>query len=116
MVVHAELAERAGFSVEWTATSKTAYLNALTKEIAQPGARHLDVYLKSFLRDPVGAEKLARHVVNTRGLDGATAEDNRVLGNVSDPEVQARYAAQRLQRQRGQDRERSDRDDDGRDR
>ena len=43
MVVHAELAERAGFSVEWTATNKTAYLNALTQEIAQPGARHLDV-------------------------------------------------------------------------
>ena len=111
MVVHAVLAERAGFSIDWTATSKTAYLNALTQEIAQPGARNLDLYLKPFLRDPVGSEKLARHVVNTRGLDGATAEENRVLGSVSDPEVQARYAAQRLQRQRKQDRERSDRDD-----
>lgn len=50
MVVHAELAERTGFSVEWTATSKTAYLDALTQEIAQPRDRHLDVYLKG----PVG--------------------------------------------------------------
>lgn len=113
MVVHAEFAERAGFSIDWTATSKAEYLNALTQEIAQPGARHLDVYLKAFLRDPVGAEKLARHVVNTRGLDGVTTEDNRVLGSVSDPDVQARYAAQRLQRRR--DREHSNRDD-GRDR
>lgn len=110
MVVHAELAERAGFSIEWTATSKTAYLNALTQEIARPGSRCLDDYLEAFLRRPVGVEKLARHVTDTRGLDGSNIEENRVAGNVSDPEVQARYAAQRLQRQRPL--ERSDRYDD----
>lgn len=112
MVVHAALAERAGFSVEWTATSKAAYLDALTQEIAQPGARHLDAYLKPFLRAPVGADKVARHVVNTRGLDGSIAEENRVLGSVTDPEIKARYATQMLQRQSGQDREPRDRDDD----
>ncbi|MCX6611609.1 MAG: Fic family protein, partial [Acidobacteria bacterium] len=99
MVLHSELAERAGFSVDWKSTSKAAYLDALTKEIAQPNACHLDLYLKPFLRSGVGIEKLAEHVVNTRGLDGSKLESNRVLGNVSDPEVQARYAAQRLQRQ-----------------
>lgn len=107
MVVHAVLADRAGFSLDWTATSKADYLGALTKEIAQPNAGLLDVYLKPFLRAAVGPAKLAEHVAMARGLDGSTAEENRVLGNVSDPEVQARYAAQNLQRQdrsRGDDR------------
>ena len=72
MVVHAELAERAGISIDWSATSKVAYLNALTQEIERPGAGHLDAYLKPFLRQPVGVERLAEHVVNTRGLDGRT--------------------------------------------
>jgi len=104
MVVHAELAERAGFSIEWAATSKTAYLNALTQEIERPGAGHLDAYLKPFFRPPVGIERLVDHVVNTRGLDGSAAEQNRVLGNVQDPDLQAQYEAQRLQRLSPQER------------
>jgi cell filamentation protein len=109
MVVHAALAERAGFSLDWTATSKSGYLGALTKEIAQPNAKHLDAYLKPFLRPAIGIDKLAEHLVNTRGLDGSSMEDNRVLGNISDPVIQAQYAAQRLQRQdRSRDYERDD--------
>jgi cell filamentation protein len=111
MVIHAELAERAGFSLDWTATSKAGYLGALTKEIAQPGARHLDEYLKPFVRKPVGIENLARHIAKTQGLDGANTEENRVLGNVDDADVRARYAAQRLQRQNPNERD-NDRDDD----
>jgi cell filamentation protein len=104
MVVHAALAERAGFSLDWTATSKADYLSALTTEIAQPNARRLDAYLRPFLRPAVGMGKLVEHVVNARGLDGSTVQDNRVLGKVSDPDVLARYAAQRLQRQHPRDR------------
>jgi len=107
MVVHAELAERAGFSIEWAATSKAAYLNALTQEIEGPGAGHLDAYLKPFCRMPVGIERLIDHVVNTRGLDGSDAGQNRVLGNVHDSNLQALYEAQRLQRLRPQERERN---------
>jgi cell filamentation protein len=106
MVVHAELAERAGISIEWTATNKAAYLDALTQEIERPGSGRLDAYLKPFLRQPVGVERLAEQVVNTRGLDGRTTEmveENRVSGNVTDPELQARYEEQRLQRQREQE-------------
>lgn len=106
MVVHAELAERAGFSVDWASTSKTAYLEALTREIEQPNAGKLDAYLKPFLRRAVGSEKLAEHVVSTRGIDGAQSsegDENRVLGRVSDPRVEARYAALRLQRRATQD-------------
>ena len=105
MVVHAELAERAGISIDWSETSKVAYLDALTQEIERPGAGHLDAYLKAFLRQPVGVERLVEHVVNTRGLDGRTetVEENRVLGKVSDPELRARYEEQRLQRQVNED-------------
>ena len=49
MVVHTELAQRAGISIDWASTSKTAYLTALTKEIEKPGAGLLDAYLKPFI-------------------------------------------------------------------
>jgi cell filamentation protein len=100
-VVHTELAQRAGISVDWAATNKAAYLNALTQEIERPGAGHLDNYLKPFLREAVGVARLAQHVLRTRGLDGrsSTEDENRVAGKVSDAEVLARYNEQRLNRQ-----------------
>jgi cell filamentation protein len=105
LLVHAELAERAGFSVDWAATDKKAYLNALTREIERPNAGHLDAYLKAYIQEPVGAARLALHVVNTRGLDGSAAAENRVLGDISDPAIYARYETQRLQRQKMRERE-----------
>ncbi len=104
MVVHTELAERAGISIDWASTNKSEYLLALTREIERPGAGHLDAYLKPFLSKAVGSEKLAGHVASTRGLEGPASESteaNRVLGNVSDPELKARYEKQRLERRRG---------------
>lgn len=49
----AVLAQRAGFSVDWGATDKDAYLNALTNEIEAPSNGHLDNYLHPFIRDPI---------------------------------------------------------------
>ena len=100
MVVHTELAQRAGIGIEWAKTSKTEYLIALTQEIETPGAGYLDTYLKPYLCEAVGIEGLVGHVVNTRGLDGQPIEDNEILGKVSDPELQARYEKQKQQRQR----------------
>ncbi len=99
MVIHTELAQRAGISVAWSATSKVEYPNALTREMESPGAGHLDAYLKPCLGEAVGAERLVGHVVSTRGLSEPT-EDSKILGKVSDPEVQARYEKQKLQRQK----------------
>lgn len=99
MVVHTELAQRAGISIEWARTNRVEYLTALTREIESPGAGHLDAYLRPYLREAVGAERLVGHVVSTRGLSEPT-EDNRILGKVSDPELQARYEAQRQNRQK----------------
>jgi cell filamentation protein len=106
MVVHAELADRAGFSIGWTATRKEAYLDALTKEIERPGIGYLDDYLRRFQSSAVGIDRLVEHIVATRGLDGSIVEENRVLGRVTDPELQARYKEQRMQREvreRGQE-------------
>jgi cell filamentation protein len=37
MLLHAALAHRAGFSINWAATGKADYLSALTKELDNPG-------------------------------------------------------------------------------
>ena len=57
------LAQRAGFSVDWSATDKDAYLDALTKEIDAPSRGHLDNYLGKFIREPIAHEELAAQVI-----------------------------------------------------
>jgi cell filamentation protein len=97
MVVHAELAQRDGASLDWAGTNKVEYLTALTKEIDSPGKGHLDAYLGPFVREAVGRDRLAGHVAKTRGLDGdpnQSLSPNKVLGKFSDPALQARYAQQ----------------------
>ena len=53
MVIHAVLVQRAGFSIDWAATDKNAYLDALTKELDDPGKGILDAYLKPYVRPAV---------------------------------------------------------------
>src|SRR5664279_4580410 len=71
MTVHSVLAQRAGFSIVWSATEKDAYLDALTKEIENPPKGHLDTYLKPFIRGPIAYEQLAAAIVQAPGLDGS---------------------------------------------
>ena len=56
MTVHSMLAQRAGFSIDWSATTKDAYLDAFTREIENPSKGHLDAYLKPFMREPIAYE------------------------------------------------------------
>lgn len=101
IVVHTELAQRAGVSIDWAATSKSDYLTALTRELESPGRNHLDSYLKPFLCAAVGGDRLAQHISHARGLDGKpeqALDANAVLGSFSDPAVQARYKQQELRR------------------
>jgi cell filamentation protein len=101
MVVHSVLAQRAGFSIDWAATSKADYLSALTKELDSPGQGVLDAYLKPFMRKAVARDRLAAEVSRAPGLDGnADVQSglNRVLGKTSEPAVQARYKQQQLRR------------------
>jgi cell filamentation protein len=102
MTVHSVLAQRAGFSIDWSATNKDAYLDALTKEIENPPKGHLDVYLKPFIRDPVAYERLATAIVQAPGLDGSVqdAELNEVLGTTEEPAVKAQYEAMLVKRRK----------------
>jgi len=96
MVIHAVLAQRAGFSIDWAATDKDAYLDALTKELDDPGKGILDAYLEPYVRAPVA--NLSEHVAATKGLDGVALGTDMVQGRNDDPAVQARYEQQRIKR------------------
>ncbi len=102
MVVHAELAHRAGISINWAATGKVEYLTALTQELERPGKGILDAYLKPFVGSAIGRDQLAGHVSRVSGIDGSAADAlgaNEVLGKFSDPALKARYKAQEQRRQ-----------------
>ena len=96
MVIHAVLAQRAGFSIDWAATDKTAYLTALTQELDDPGKGILDAYLEPYVSGPVSS--LPEHVAATKGLDGVALGTDTVQGRNDDPAVQARYEQQRIKR------------------
>ena len=94
-VIHAVLAQRApAFSIDWAATDKNAYLDALTKELDDPGKGILDAYLKPYVRPVV--DNLADQLAAARGLDGGGGEADTVSGRNDDPAVQAQYKQQQL--------------------
>jgi cell filamentation protein len=94
MVIHAVLTQRAGFSIDWAATDKTAYLEALTKELDEPGKGILDVYLKPYVRPAVA--NLQDHLATAKGLDGGAGDADMVYGRNDDPAVQAQYEQQQF--------------------
>jgi cell filamentation protein len=90
MILHAVMAQRAGFSIDWSATNKTGYLDALTRELERPGRGILDEYLEPFVGRPVAYHKLAARVAGAPGL-GGSVEADEVLGNSDEPAVRAQY-------------------------
>ena len=105
MVVHSVLAQRAGISIDWASTNKSTYLNALAQEIDNPGKGYLDNYLKPFVQTAITPDQLAGHIKEMPGLSGVAGtqgNEDMVLGKVSEPAVQERYRAQRLQREKSE--------------
>ena len=100
MTVHAIMAQRAGFSIDWSQTNKDAYLRALSRELDRPGKGILDAYLKPFLSDPVTHEKLADGITRTPGIDGGDVATNEVLGEANEPSVKVQYEAVVAKRKR----------------
>jgi cell filamentation protein len=100
MTVHADLAQRAGISIDWAATDKREYLAALTREIDQPGQGILDRYLMPFIRKAAARDQMASQIIKTPGLDGRKEQTpvDEVLGRFSDPHLKARYRQQKIQR------------------
>jgi cell filamentation protein len=99
MLIHAELARRAGIRIDWAATDKDKYLAALTQELEEPGRGKLDAYLKPFIRKG-SEENIADAIKAAPGLDGSEADT--VAGDTTDPKVKAQYEAQEVKRKGGQ--------------
>jgi cell filamentation protein len=68
LVLHTELAHRAGISIDWTQTEKRAYLIALTSELNDPGKGHLDNYLKPFIGKALDRPQSASLLKSIKGL------------------------------------------------
>ena len=100
LTVHSIMAQRAGISVDWSATDQATYLDALTEEIENPKAGVLDDYLKQFIGEAVAYDQLAVQVTGAPGLDRG-AQANEVAGNSAEPRVQSQYEA--MLRKREQD-------------
>jgi cell filamentation protein len=100
MLIHAELARRAGISIDWAATDKDQYLAALTEELEQPGKGKLDAYLKPFIRKGSEIKDIADAIKAAPGLDGSEADS--VAGETTDPAIKAQYEAQEVKRKGGQ--------------
>ncbi|MFZ2986745.1 Fic/DOC family protein [Ideonella sp.] len=98
LLIHAELCFRAGLSVDWTRTGKGPYLEALTLEIQDPNAGHLDAYLRPFIGAPISRDQWAQSVATMPGLDG-TNDLQDTAAQYEDPDVTKRYQA--FERRRG---------------
>ncbi len=100
LLVHAELCQRAGFSIDWLRTHKNDYLLALTQEIALPGKGILDSYLLPFVApaqaDGNGAWMNSTAMLQSLGSSGAQDE---IGGSFADPSVAAQY--KQFEQQRG---------------
>ncbi|WP_448040325.1 Fic/DOC family protein [Bradyrhizobium liaoningense] len=99
MLIHAELARRAGISIDWAATDKDQYLAALTQELEEPGKGKLDAYLRPFIRKS-SEKNIADAIKAAPGLDGGNADT--VAGETSNPTLKAQYEAQEVKRKGGQ--------------
>ena len=92
LLIHNELCCRAGFSIAWQQTNKTAYLNALSQEIESPGKGYLDEYLTPFITAPFDRSQWNTAITDMRGLDGSSVQ-NTVDGDYSDARIMAKYQA-----------------------
>lgn len=98
LLVHIELAHRAGFSIAWEKSSKTDYLAALSNEIKAPGRGTLDAYLLQHKGPCLDREEWGAAILAMKGLDGQD-ENNRIDGDLSDAAVAERYREFEKQRE-----------------
>lgn len=90
LLVHSELAYRAGFSIDWTRTNKNDYLSALSEEIKKPSSKAMDRYLVQFMIDAVERDAWTKTIQSMKGLDGVISQD-RIEGDLEDAKVKEKY-------------------------
>lgn len=91
LLVHMELSHRAGMAIDWAATKKSDYLDALTQEIEEPNKHTLDRYLVPFIRSALARTSWTVSIASIQGLDGMDGR-TRDDGLVSDPATAREYA------------------------
>lgn len=100
LLVHAELCMRAGISIDWTRTTKAEYLRALTAEIEDPNAGHLDNYLQPYVARAVTREWWLRSAADLPGLDGMIPSADSAH-SYADPHIREQY--RQFEKRRGYD-------------
>lgn len=75
LLIYTELCYRAGFSINWSHTTKDGYLAALSAEILDPRKQLLDAYLKPHVVKAVSREDWPDLIGGIQGLDGLDKED-----------------------------------------
>lgn len=95
LIMHTEQCHRAGFCIEWTQTSKTDYLTALSDEIASPAQGHLDRYLLKFIGKSKERHLWGVAIQDIPGLSGGQGDNagNVVDGEYSEERVRQQYQA-----------------------
>ncbi len=87
LIIHTELCHRAGFSIRWHETDKSAYLEALTRDLADPKAKILDSYLLQFVGPVIARAEWQQLITGMRGLGESQTEED-VTDDLSDVAVQ----------------------------
>lgn len=105
LLVHNELCHRAGFSINWMASSKEDYLAALTLELAKPIDQHLDAYLGRLINVVNPREDWVSKFKAIPGLDGLEFAQDNVAYQDDDPMANARYEEIRRSRNTGTSRD-----------
>jgi cell filamentation protein len=100
LLVHAELCYRASFAIDWAASDKDRYLEALTQELATPQGRHLDIYLRPLVREQRSRTNWVEHLKSAPGLDGRGEAAENVVYSAEDVDALRRYA--QLKQRRGE--------------
>lgn len=90
LVVHSVLCDRAGFSINWSRTTKSAYLSALSSEIETPDKGILDDYLKDFIEPPLDPGGWEAAIQSVKGLNGLVSVDT-IEGTFDDPAISQKY-------------------------
>ena len=98
LLVHAELCFRANMSIDWVGTDKTAYLEALTREIEDPHAGLLDRYLRPYIGEKIHRDQWLESISILPGLDGVDVGADS-SAQYADPKVAQSYQA--FERRRG---------------
>jgi cell filamentation protein len=91
LLVHTELCSRAGFAIDWTLSSKSGYLDALTKELWNPDKGILDQYFEPFIYPVDGRQQWRERILAVRGLDGIDTPELNVVYQNNDPHGNVRY-------------------------